>query len=107
MTLLGVVDNLIHRIESHQNAEIPEDSVLEVRTGNQELDESSDDLAELENLEYTLKEGLGGVENDFKVLVNRWTYRMVCFLPPFPTSSSIHFSDFFLTLKSIVLGEES
>jgi len=78
MTLLGVVDNLINRIESHQSAENSEDSVLGVRTGNQKLDELSDDFAELENLDYTLKEGLGGVENDIKILVDRWKDRMVC-----------------------------
>jgi len=87
MTLLGVVDNLINRIESHQNPETPDDSVLEVRTGNQELDELSDDFAELENLDYTLKEGLGGVENDIKILVDRWKDRMVC--PSTPSSSSV------------------
>jgi hypothetical protein len=58
MTLLGVVDNLIHRIESHQNTDQPsEDSDIKVRTGNPELDEMSDDFAELENLDYTLKDG--------------------------------------------------
>jgi hypothetical protein len=92
MTLLGVVDNLIHRIESHQNADLPaDDSVpLKVRTGNQELDELSDDFAELENLDYTLEEGLSGVEGDVKILVDRWKYRMVrslLFLSlSFPTS---------------------
>jgi hypothetical protein len=83
MTLLGVVDNLIHRVESHQNAELPETSVLEAKTGIPELDELSDDLAELENLDYTLKEGLGGVQNDFKILVDRLTDRMVRCSPPF------------------------
>jgi hypothetical protein len=83
MTLLGVVDNLIHRIESRQHGELPEDSILEAKTGIQELDELSDEFAEMENLEYTLKEGLGGVENDFKVLVDRLADRMVSCSPPF------------------------
>jgi hypothetical protein len=78
MTLLGAVDNLIHRIESRQHGEVPEDSILEAKTGIQELDELSDDFAELENLDYTLKEGLGGVEGDIKILVDRWKDRMVC-----------------------------
>jgi hypothetical protein len=83
MTLLGAVDNLIHRIESRQHGELPEDSILEAKTGIQELDGLSDDFAELENLDYTLKEGLGGVENDFKILVDRLTDRMVRCSPPF------------------------
>jgi len=87
MTLLGVVDNLIHRIESRQHGEIPEDSVVELKTGIQELDESSDDLAELENLDYTLKQELGGVEQDFKVLMERLADRMVRFFPSFLSSS--------------------
>jgi hypothetical protein len=78
MTLLGAVDVLIHRIESRQHGELPEDSILEAKTGIQELDELSDDFAELENLDYTLKEGLGGVEGDIKILVDRWKDRMVC-----------------------------
>jgi hypothetical protein len=83
MTLLGAVDNLIHRIESRQHGELPEDSILEAKTGIQELDGLSDDFAELENLDYTLKEGLGGVENDFKILVDRLTDRMVrCYVVP-------------------------
>jgi hypothetical protein len=76
MTLLGAVDNLIHRVESRQHGELPEDSVLDAKTGIQELDELSDDFAELENLDYTLKEGLGGVEGDMKILVDRWKDRM-------------------------------
>ena len=86
MTLLGAVDNLIHRIESRQHGELPEDSILEAKTGIQELDELSDDFAELENLDYTLKEGLGGVEGDIKILVDRWKDRMLC-----PSYSSFFF----------------
>lgn len=80
MTLLGVVDKLTHRIESHQNAELPAEAVLEDRTGNHELDELSDDFAELENVDETLKKGLNGVENDIKIMVDRWTSVMVCHL---------------------------
>ena len=96
MTLLGAVDNLIHRIESRQHGELPEDSILEAKTGIQELDELSDDFAELENLDYTLKEGLGGVEGDMKILVDRWKDRMVCSSTLNPSSSmtiGIVFSD--------------
>jgi len=83
MTLLGVVDNLIHRIESRQHGELSENSVHDAKTGNQELDESNDDLAELENLDYALKQELGGVEKDFKVLMERLADRMVRCSPPF------------------------
>jgi len=80
MTLLGVVDKLTHRIESHQNAELPAEAVLEDGTGNHELDELIDDFAELENVDETLKKGLNGVELDIKTMVDRWTGVMVCHL---------------------------
>ena len=90
MTLLGVVDKLTHRIESHQNAEVPTDSVPEVRTGNQELDGLSDDFAELENIDYTLKKVLSDVEFDIKTMVDRWKHRMVCSFPSPPSPNFLY-----------------
>jgi hypothetical protein len=82
MTLLGVVDNLINRVETLSNTDAPgsESESLDERasSGNSKMDEMSSDLAELENLEYTLKASVGAVENDVKKVVDRWTESIVC-----------------------------
>jgi hypothetical protein len=80
MTLLGVVDNLIHRIEAHQHEDPDiDDSPLDIRSGsgNVELDEASDDFAETENLEYTIKKGLELVKGDMEIFADRMKYRLV------------------------------
>lgn len=100
MTLLGVVDNLIHRIESHHHDNLNEADqgipvpVERASSGNPDLEELNDDLAKLENLDYTLKHGFSGVEGDIKILVDRWKDRMVCpslFYPLSVSTSSPHF----------------
>jgi hypothetical protein len=81
MTLLGVVDNLINRVESLSNTDAPgpgSESLDErASSGNSKMDEMSSDLAELENLEYTLKGSVGAVENDVKKVIDRWNDSIV------------------------------
>lgn len=80
MTLLGVVDNLIHRIEAHQHEDLDiDDAPLDIRSGSGkvELDEVSDDFAETENLEYSIKKGLELVKSDMEIFADRMKYRLV------------------------------
>ena len=87
MTLLGVVDNLNHRIEGHQHLESTNEesesrplNEADFSSGNEQVDEVSIDLAELENVDYTLRETLGGLKKDMDSMQTGWKANLVC--PP-------------------------
>ena len=99
MTLLGVVDNLNHRIESLDAHPPPtdSDSMNEERgiTGDPEVDGLSSQLAEIENVDYTLEKTLTSMKIDLERIQAGWRgtlVRFFCFSSLLPPSASGQFN---------------
>jgi hypothetical protein len=91
MTLLKVMDNLNHRIESLNSVDPPTDHddnpILpaeikhrEVNTGNQKVDVLGLQLKDIENVDKHLKDSLEEIEWHMGRVVGGWKETMVCFL---------------------------
>jgi len=101
MTLLGVVDNLNHRIESLDAHPPPTDSDSTEDggiTGDPEVDGLSSQLAEIENVDYTLEKTLTSMKIDLERIQAGWRGTLVSLLfllfilPPlqFNSTFSLH-----------------
>lgn len=80
MTLLGVVDNLNHRIESLDAHPPPTDSDSTEDggiTGDPEVDGLSSQLAEIENVDYTLEKTLTSMKIDLERIQAGWRGTLV------------------------------
>jgi hypothetical protein len=81
MTLLGVVDNLNHRIESLDSSSSNDQEGIEERgsgdTGNPEVDGLSNQLAEIENVDYTLEKTLTSMKIDLERIQAGWRGTLV------------------------------
>jgi len=92
MTLLGVVDNLNHRIESLDAHPPPTDSDSTEEqgiTGDAEVDGLSSQLAEIENVDYTLEKTLTSMKIDLERIQAGWRGTLVCLLVCFSSSFSL------------------
>jgi hypothetical protein len=91
MTLLGVVDNLNHRIESLDSSSSNDQEGIEERgsgdTGNPEVDGLSNQLAEIENVDYTLEKTLTSMKIDLERIQAGWRGTLVCPSYIFPSCS--------------------